>query len=313
MKGDVAQSGRATSQISSEPPEERCEWLKPPPIVSSNLTIPTPLLKIKNVFFSYNDIDRKIKIPDILDAFLAEDIGIQIGDGSLPLYIDKKSVQHYVIGCYGNIIEDRIYLKNLVIPLKRRLFNIDLRLNDHPTAGECYIKFESKAIFTFYKNVIGLQTGRKNNIPIPKIILKAPLEIKLACVRGIADTDFSLVFKKDFKKVNRDPYIQLGCASKNLIKQIARILKEIGITSTTIFDCEFKTKNRDKIYIKHYLNIHGKRNLEKWMELIGFNNPIHFTKYLIWKKFGVCPPYTTLNQRFTILRGKTLPFNDFTF
>jgi intein/homing endonuclease len=175
-------------------------------------------------------------LPNVLDTFLAEDIGVQIGDGSLPVYIDNKGVKHFIIACYGNITEDQKYFKNFIIPLKRKLFNINQSLKYHPIAGTCYIKFESKAIFTFYENVIGLQTGRKDNISIPKIILKAPLEIKLACIRGIADTDFSLVFKKDFKGVHRDPYIELGCSSKILIKQINKILKDITIVSTTTFD-----------------------------------------------------------------------------
>ena len=273
-------------------------------VVSSNLATPTVPLNTDKVIFSYNDEKRKIIIPKLLSLSLAEDIGMQIGDGSLPIFIDKKGVQHYIIACYGNIIEDQEYLKNFIIPLKEKLFNIKLSLKNHKVAGTCYIKFESKAIFTFYENIIGLQVGKKNNISIPKIILKAPLEIKLACIRGIADTDFSLSFKKDFRGIHRDPYIQLTCSSKFLIKQISRILKDIAIVYTLNFDLKSKIKNRKKTYIKHRLTIHGKKNLEKWMKNISFSNPVHLTKYLIWKKFGFCPPSTTLDQRFAILNGE---------
>lgn len=276
-------------------------------VTSSNLVTPILPPDTRKLVFSYNDKIRKIHMPHVLDKILAEDIGIQIGDGSLPVYIDKRGVRHYIIGCYGNIKEDREYLTNFVAPLKKKLFNIDLKVKNHPTAGTCYIKFESKVIFNFYKDIIGLQTGRKNNISIPKIILKSPLEIKLACIRGIADTDFSLVFKKDFRRIHRDPYIQLGCASKNLILQISKILREVKIISTLILDSKEHIRGLTKEYIRHYLQIHGKKNLERWMKLIGFHNPVQMTKYLIWKRFCFCPPKTDLKQRTEILENQLNP------
>lgn len=36
----------------------------------------------------------------------------------------------------------------------------------------------------------------------------------------------------------------------------------------------------------------------------SFHNPVHLTKYDIWKKFGFCPPRTKLQQRIDILEGK---------
>ena len=59
-----------------------------------------------------------------------------------------------------------------------------------------------------------------------------------------------------------------------------------------------KNFKRNEIYIS------GKENLKKWMKFIGFSNEKHLTKYLIWKKFGFCPPNTTLKQRLLILNDK---------
>ena len=273
-------------------------------VVSSNLTVPTSLFDIKNLDFSYNDIKRKIKVPNFLDSFLAEDIGIQIGDGSLPIQIDKKGVQHYVIACYGNITEDRQYLRNFVIPLKKKLFNINLNLKDHPDAGTCYIKFESKAVFSFYEKIIILNIGKKNEIVIPKIILQAPLKIQLACIRGIADTDFSLSFKKNTKGYHGNPYISLGCSSKQLVLQIARILKKIKINTSLTLDNEEYDDRTKKTYVRNYLYINGKKNLDKWMSSIAFHNPVQTSRYLVWKRFGFCPPKTTLKQRISMLKGE---------
>jgi intein/homing endonuclease len=289
---------------SDESGADACESLQP---LNSNLLNPTIFLPTKKIRYSYNDRKRKINIPDILNASLAEDIGIQIGDGSVPMQIDKKGIQHYVIACYGNITEDRQYLRNFVIPLKKKLFNINLNLKDHPAAGTCYIKFESKAVFSFYEKIIILNIGKKNEIVIPKIILQAPLKIQLACIRGIADTDFSLSFKKNTKGFHNDPCISLGCSSKQLVLQIARILKKIKITTSLTLDNEEYDERTKKTYVRNYLYINGKKNLGKWMSSIAFHNSVQTSRYLVWKRFGFCPPKTTLKQRISILKGEITP------
>ena len=49
--------------------------------------------------------------------------------------------------------------------------------------------------------------------------------------------------------------------------------------------------------------------LEYWMKSIGFNSRKHLTKYLIWKKSGFCPPYTSLPQREQILNEELDPYS----
>ncbi len=275
-------------------------------VESSNLSVPTKL-DLSKVTISYNDIKRKLNLPKFLTEELAEDIGIQIGDGSITDDFHDNS-HHYKIECFGNISEDVIYLEKFVIPLKKRLFNVSLTLKKHPIAGTCYIKFESKGLFNFYKNVIGLKINRKDNMFIPKIILRSPVPIKLACLRGIADTDFSLTFKKGKRKNHSEPYLSLGTSSKILVKQIDKILREMDVKPTIILDTKNRIKGRNRIYIRHYIQIGGKKNLEKWMGKIGFHNPVQITRYLIWKKFGFCPPRTTIKERLDILTGKLDPF-----
>ena len=45
------------------------------------------------------------------------------------------------------------------------------------------------------------------------------------------------------------------------------------------------------------------------MKLIGIKNPVKLTRYLVWKKFGFCPPHTNLQQRKDILNGKLNIYN----
>ena len=62
-----------------------------------------------------------------------------------------------------------------------------------------------------------------------------------------------------------------------------------------------KKKNENRVYL---VTINGIRGLDRWMESVGMKNPVKLTRYLIWKKFGFCPPNTTLKQREDILNGK---------
>lgn len=57
----------------------------------------------------------------------------------------------------------------------------------------------------------------------------------------------------------------------------------------------------------YIINLNGRNNLVNWMKNIGFRNPKHLTKYSIWKKFGFCPPNTTILERRQILRDDIDP------
>jgi len=49
--------------------------------------------------------------------------------------------------------------------------------------------------------------------------------------------------------------------------------------------------------------LNGDRNYERWMNTIGFNNPKHLTKVVLYEKFGVVPPMTGLRERVKLIGG----------
>jgi hypothetical protein len=53
----------------------------------------------------------------------------------------------------------------------------------------------------------------------------------------------------------------------------------------------------------HSVVIDPRSDILKWIREISFRNSKHATKVKIWKQFGFCPPYTTLQQRTNILNG----------
>jgi len=263
------------------------------------------LSKIK---FSWTDKRKKIKLPEMLTEELAEDIGIHIGDGSM--YLTGPNLKSYEMRYSGDSTEDKEHYINRIIPLKERLFNKQINGKILNFRGNEYgFVICSKAIFYFYTKIIHIPSGTKTKIAeVPKMIMKSNKSIQAAFIRGLSDTDFSLTFKRKSTKHNLNyyPMITANFASRKLVDNLQKILKGLSF-NVVILDGINKRYN--KHYPTHIININGKRNLELWMKIIGFNNPKHLTKYLVWKKFGFCPPRLSLKQRKQILTGNLDPYN----
>lgn len=257
-------------------------------------------VKWSGVEFSPKDESIGVRIPNDIDETVAEETGIHVGDGCLP---KMSNARQYRIEVGGHKIDEKRYYDEVVAALFKRAYNY------HATPKEVSTKYaiiiNSKALFTFKKNVIKLPIGNKDSIGIPEIIMNSPDDIKKAFVRGLADTDFSLVFSKKHKNKYYYPTITAMFSSKLLIEHLEMVLKELGFNPKTTFNVNhLNSRNKDKILTGHMIRVFGVGGLEKWVSEIGFHNPKHFTKYLIWKEFGHCPPRMTTPERESIIRGE---------
>ncbi len=113
--------------------------------------------------------------------------------------------------------------------------------------------------------------------------------------RDFAIFDFR---KSEVEKWRKSPPFMVGDShfsgfslSKLGIKNIMRIQNN-------------QQKNRQKAY---HIEVSNKPNVDKWFELIGSNNPKHITKYFVWKKYGFCPPHSTLEMRNRFLKDELNP------
>ncbi|MFH1587754.1 MAG: hypothetical protein ABIA76_00255 [Candidatus Diapherotrites archaeon] len=117
------------------------------------------------------------------------------------------------------------------------------------------------------------------------------------------DTDFSVTFNKQHKKYHYYPTIIGSLASKKLIEQTAKILKDFVI-KPTVFTTIRKNRNCSP---EHKLIIRGNEKVNNFIKKIGTNSSKHQTKIEIWKQFGFCPPHTKIKERKEILKGKINP------
>jgi intein/homing endonuclease len=154
---------------------------------------------LSEIEMSRTDKKLNIRIPRYLNSDLAYLMGIQIGDGYL-----KKTLRTnlhstgYTISYDGHHINDKEWYDFVLKNLIKQLFNKDTNAWI-TTRGTVRINFRSKAIFTFLNKICRISQSPKTNIHIPDIIFSADDGVKRAFLRGLADTDFSLTFKKGQK------------------------------------------------------------------------------------------------------------------
>tara|TARA_Y100000310_G_scaffold345502_1_gene465706 strand:+ start:8488 stop:9303 length:816 start_codon:yes stop_codon:yes gene_type:complete len=257
------------------------------------------------VQFSSKDTIRKIKIPLNITPKLANLIGIHLGDGNI--YVSPNNYD-YAVTYTGHLVDEYEWYTKDISLLIESLFNIFPSIQEDKRKNKSSIRLwvRSKAIVHFLSEIIGLPRGNKYTCNVPSCILSASNEIKCAFLSGFFDTDFSLTFsKRKAKGIHKYPTLSLHTSNTNLAKDIVKLLKGFGFEPYTRYN--FEKKVLDKTHLSNAIEINGKENLEKFMKLIGFSSPKHITKYEVWKRFGFCPPYTTLAERRNMLAGKLDP------
>ena len=203
-----------------------------------------------------------MEIPNLNES-LAEETGIHIGDGSMGIY---KSGALFSVA--GHPIDDKEYYEKHLKKLFKELYNIDLRLR---TWSRAYgFQICSKKLLNF-KRKIGLPVGPKTWIRIPKWI-KENRKFMAACLRGIFDTDGTFYIEKKYGRPY--PRIQISSISSDLIKDIA-----LGLEKSEIKYGKWKEKPIRNWKARHVIAVRGYKSIEKWMGIIGTNNPKHIQKY----------------------------------
>lgn len=215
-----------------------------------------------------------------MNSDLAYLLGVQIGDGYLKKVCRGTTVD-YRICIDGHSINDKAFFSLILKKLIKYLFNKDVKIATTLT-GTVQISFCSKAIFTFLNQSCKISESPKTNITIPSVILKSSLNIKRAFLRGLADTDFSLTFKKRVKKPHY-PVIYYQTSCQNLYSSTRNLLNELRFNVTGNYR---KNRRYEKFYDAYYLQISGRNQLDKWMREIGFFSFNNLSRYKLWKKMG---------------------------
>jgi hypothetical protein len=238
-------------------------------ILSTNL-LSSSAFEVAHIKISYKDKIRKIVLPSDPSLELAEFIGILTGDG----YMNYYSYQNkYLIEIAGDKRLDREYLCGNVSNLVKGLFGFLPSIYIRKDQNSMYLRIISKSVYEFLL-VVGFKKGKKEEIGVPSWIC-ADRMLMLAFLKGLADTDFSLHYRKDY------PIISLSLKSKTLIEAVFGFLSSNGFRLTNYYK-EVKIDKRGYSNTTIYkIRLNGEYNFRLWMEMIGFRNSRQ-------KKSGTC-------------------------
>ncbi len=237
---------------------------------------------LSEIKLSRKDVKRGLKFPLEMSEQLAEDIGIMIGDGCI---MDHKynNLHHHFISVDGNSLTDREYLLDFVRNLKFDLYNLNFGSDSKKNRNEMRIRIYSQGLVEFYTKIIGLPSGKKTNIGIPKCIWENKDFIR-ACLRGVIDTDGSFQLR-----MRNYPQIKIGVSSKKLIEDCKKAFDIFGIETNIKTDCVHIHNVTNRPYISNYLYLSGREKFKKYIELIGFSNSNNIHRYDLWKKSEFSP------------------------
>jgi hypothetical protein len=248
-------------------------------------------LDLRRVTFSWKDKRQQTIVPLNLEENLAHFLGIHMGDGHL-----RAHPSQYTFELDGHPINDVLWYETYVVPLLFHLFRRTPLISKGN--GTIKLTLNSKAVHSFLHFSCGMPIGSKRECGPPAIILHAPLRVQTAFLRGLVDTDFSLVFKNRHREVNYYPVIDLQTANKNLWLFSQRILQRLGFR---VFAAQRMKMRGQSAFNSFYLQVNGINALHQWLKVIGFTNPNHTTKVDLWKRQGYVQPRTTLLDRVRIL------------
>lgn len=198
-----------------------------------------------------------------MDLMLAEWVGAFIGDGFTNLYNGKPHTE-----IAGDPILDKDYYETFLIPVAKE--RLDSKVNVYTHSGSIRLKIYQMHVYDWLTQELGFTAGKKcYDVKIPRIIMTAGNPVLMACLRGMFDTDGGVFFDK--RKAYREPYVRVcyTSASPALMKQVAQILQRLGIR----YSMHQKADTRAEM-----IQINGKKNVEQYLQNIGFRNERHLAK-----------------------------------
>lgn len=193
-------------------------------------------------------------------------VGALIGDG----HIHKKNSKYY-FGLTGNKVTDKEYFFTIA-----RLIEIvwGKKVRVFESGGGLRIRVYSKRIVNRLINVFSLpfNAGKCYVVSIPSVLVYDFAQCKHV-LRGIVDTDGS-VFVSDKKGSPNYPSIEITTVSEKLAIQIRTVLVSNGFRVANLrqYNSKLSVKPAFKVCL------YGKNNLKKWVEEIGFSNPVKLEK-----------------------------------
>jgi intein/homing endonuclease len=231
-------------------------------------------LDVSAIPFSRSDKKNNVFLPTTLTCELAEFLGIMIGDGHVGVIKRRKQNGFYYEIDISGHLKDKYYHMEYVNGLIHKLFGIKFNQQVLEKTNTIMLRKQSQAICLFLRDVFGLPNN-KDSIVIPARILNGDLKIKIAFLRGLADSDFCFTVKY---KPHAYPVVHGTSKSEQLMRQCSDILCELGVQNYVQKEKNFYAK-RNRAYPRYRVYVNGCKRVKKFMDTVGFQNPNKVSKY----------------------------------
>jgi len=235
---------------------------------------------------------------------VAADTGIHVGDGHLRI---KRGGPHgtYQYDVTLNALEDQLYLVGTVMPTIASAYDLHRPgFHINPEMTWISVIYQSKDVALFKHEVLGLPNGRKNNISIPVPILSDD-DLMKQFAREILATDGLLGFYTAGRNgLHKYPRIQIKMRTGPLIGQLAHFLRdELGLSVS--HRSELVAHDGRSVSHQEILQISNSQDIETWRKEIGFSNPSHISRLMVFETLGECKPRTSVVGRLSFLSGRS--------
>lgn len=195
--------------------------------------------------------------------------GAMLGDGCLSLVYGRKKF----VAITGSMIDDVPFFEGVIKPIVKQMIRKDIPIKFRRYKKAIDLNFVHHALFD-YIHSFGFPYGKKGNkLFIPKVFYERRLIRYL--IKGFFATDGSLVLTDNNGTLY--PRVEANSISKNLLKEISDFINSKGI------NCKFYKSKRKFGYPPNHqqpyrIQINGKKNLKKFIKVVGFVNPKQIEK-----------------------------------
>lgn len=190
-------------------------------------------------------------------------LGVICGDG----YISPKGLIEIKTEC-------KEYLESVYCPLVLRLFgikaNVKYGINTSKTSGSYYRSYFYSRSVSELLIQLGLKSPKTFSVAIPKEIMQSEGNIRISFVRGLFDTDGTIVVRPD-KDIINYPTLVIKTRSSSLVDCAHEIFLGMGIKS-------HKSVWQDRGKPIFASRFYGFKELGKYMNTAGFSHPVKFNK-----------------------------------
>lgn len=238
---------------------------------------------LSKINLSNNDIKRGLVLPKRHSKELAEFIGILTGDGYLNYYSYQNK---YLLEIAGDKRFDKDYLTKYVKKRIKHLFNLEPSYFIRNDQNTMYLRLISKGLITYLVK-IGFKKGKKEQIEIPTWIISNRRYMQYF-LKGIADTDCSIHFRKHY------PIINFKSKSKPLVNSIFNFLKRENFKLKNFYKEKKIDKRGYKNSIVYSITLNGFKNMNLWLDSINFRNKRHLDR--IWERGDLNPGFRLIHH-----------------